>query len=265
MHMLDKIILIHPTKCAGTTISEKLFKLKGLSDKRSAFYSGYSFNRFFQKNIQFFYLIIHSRALIIYPFYLLFYIICIYYTIRNLFCKHKIGLTFKEGSIQHFTYKQWKQINQIKKDSVCISVVTHPQHRMVSSYYFLGYDKHYTFLEFLQKIQDRDLLSSIRFSGFRAIIEQHLIPMCDYIQYDNGNNKIDFIFKRESLDRDWEKFCGLYKLDYTPLKHINKTKSITNWKDLYIAYPKTAQIVYKIYKKDFEMFGYEIIAPNAVM
>ena len=121
MHMLDKIILIHPTKCAGTTISEKLFKLKGLSDKRSAFYSGYSFNRFFQKNIQFFYFVIHSRALIIYPFYLLFYIICIYYTIRNFFCKHKLGLTFKDGSIQHFTYKQWKQINQIKKVSKGVS------------------------------------------------------------------------------------------------------------------------------------------------
>ena len=45
--MLDKIILIHPTKCAGTTISERLFKLKGFSDNDSAFYSGYSFNRFY--------------------------------------------------------------------------------------------------------------------------------------------------------------------------------------------------------------------------
>ena len=148
---------------------------------------------------------------------------------------------------------------------MCISVVTHPQHRIVSSYYFLGYDKHYTFLEFSQKIQDGTLLSAIQFTGFRAIIEQHLIPMCDYIKDDNSNNKIDFIFKRESLDRDWGKFCGLYKLDYTNLKHINKTKSITNWKELYIAYPKTAQIVYKIYKKDFEMFGYELIAPHVVI
>ena len=36
--MLEKIILIHPTKCAGTTISKRLFKLKGFSDKNSAFY-----------------------------------------------------------------------------------------------------------------------------------------------------------------------------------------------------------------------------------
>jgi len=259
MDMLDKIILIHPTKCAGTTISEKLFKLKGFSDKKSAFYSGYSFNRFFQKNIRLFYFFIHSRNLAIYPFYLLFYCICMYYIIRNLFCKHNIGLTFKNGSVQHFTYNQWKQINQIKKGSVCISVVTHPQHRIVSSYYFLGYDKHYTFLEFLQKIQDGSLLSSIQFVGFRGIIKQHFISMYDYLVDDNGDNKMDFIFKRESLDNDWEKFCDLYKLDYAPLKHINKTKSITNWKDLYCSYPKATKLVYKIYKQDFENFGYKII------
>jgi hypothetical protein len=29
MNVLDKIILIHPTKSAGTTISERLFKLRG--------------------------------------------------------------------------------------------------------------------------------------------------------------------------------------------------------------------------------------------
>ena len=48
--MLDKIILIHPTKCAGTTIPENLYKLKGFSDRNSAFLSGYTFNRFFQNN-----------------------------------------------------------------------------------------------------------------------------------------------------------------------------------------------------------------------
>jgi hypothetical protein len=200
-----------------------------------------------------------------YFIYLLFYCACIYFTLRNLFSKNIYGLTFAKGSIQHFTYTQWQKINKIKEDSICVSVVTHPQHRMVSSYYFLGYDKHYTFLEFLQKIQDGSLLSEIQFVGFRGIIKQHLISMYDCLEDENGNNKIDFIFKRESLDRDWGKFCGLCKLDYTPLKHINKTKSITNWKDLYIAYPKTAQIVYKLYKKDFEMFGYELIAPDVVI
>jgi hypothetical protein len=175
--------------------------------------------------------------------------------------KNKYGLTYAKGSIQHFTYKQWQEINKIRGDSICVSVVTHPQHRMVSSFYFLGYDKHYSFLEFLQKIQDGSLLSSIRFVGFRAIIKQHLTSMYDYLEDENGDNKIEFTFKRESLDNDWEEFCTKYKLEYDSLKHINKTTSITDWKDLYRIYPKAAQLVYDLYKKDFEHFGYKIIAP----
>ena len=261
MNLLDKIILIHPTKCAGTTISERLFKLKGFSDNDSAFYSGYSFNRFFQNNIKFFYSIFHSKNLVGYFFYLLFYCVCFYFTLRNLFSKNKYGLTFSKGSVQHFTYKQWKKINKIRQDSVCISIVTHPQHRIVSSYYFLGYDKHYSFLRFLQKIQDGSLLSSIRFLGFRAIIKQHLTLMYDYLQDENGDNNMDFIFKRELLDNDWGEFCTKYRLEHDSLKNINKTKSVTDWKDLYRIYPEAAQLVYDLYKIDFEYFGYKIIAP----
>jgi len=259
--MLDKIILIHPTKCAGTTISERLFKLKGFSDNDSAFYSGYSFNRFFQNNIQFFYFIFHSKNLLMYFIYLLFYCVCMYFTLRNLFSKNIYGLTFAKGSIQHFTFKQWKKINKISEYSICISIVNHPQHRIVSSFYFLGYDKHCNFLEFLQKIQDGSLLSEIQFVGFRAIIEQHLIPMYDYLVDDDGANKMDFIFKRESLDNDWKYFCGKYRLEYNSLTNINKTKSIKDWKDLYRIYPEASQLVYELYEDDFEHFGYKIIAP----
>ena len=51
--MLDRIIFIHPTKCAGTAISERLFKLKGYSDNNSALYSGYFFNGFFNSKESF--------------------------------------------------------------------------------------------------------------------------------------------------------------------------------------------------------------------
>jgi len=257
--MLDKIIFIHPTKCAGTAISERMFKLKGGSDSNSAFYSGYSFNRFFQKNIQVFYFIFHSKNLVVYLIYLLFYCVCFYFTLRNLLSKNKYGLTFSKGSIQHFTYRQWRKINKIKDDSICVSVLTHPQHRIASSFYFLGYDKHYSFLEFLQKIQDGSLLSEIKFVGFRSIIKQHLTSMCDYFEDEDGNNKMDFIFKRESLDNDWKTFCIKYKLEHTTLKHINKTKSIEDWEKLYSIYPEATQLVYKLYKKDFEYFSYSVI------
>ena len=85
--------------------------------------------------------------------------------------------------------------------------------------------------------------------------------MYDYLADENGDNKMDFTFKRESLDNDWKEFCAKYRLEYDSLKHINKTTSITDWKDLYRIYPKAAQLVYDLYKKDFEHFGYKIIAP----
>lgn len=259
MNVLNDIILIHPTKCAGTTISQQLFRLKGLSENTSAFYSGHYFNAFFQKNIQFFYFIFHSRNFIRYFFYLSFYLICFYFKLRNLFSNIKYGLTFASGSIQHFTYKQWHKIKEINANSICISVVAHPQNRIVSSFYFLGYDKHYTFLEFLQKIQNGSLLSSIPFLGFRAIIKQHLTPMYDYLLLENDPKNIDTILKKESLDNDWEKFCKKYMLEYKPLQWINKTKTLTNWKNLYSTYPEASQLVYEIYKKDFEYLGYQII------
>ena len=100
MNVLDKIILIHPTKCAGTTISERLFKLRGFSDNYSAFYSGFSFNRFYQSNIRVFYFIFHSKNLAMYFIYLLFYFICCYFTLRNLFSKHKFYLSYISFSIK---------------------------------------------------------------------------------------------------------------------------------------------------------------------
>ena len=79
--------------------------------------------------------------------------------------------------------------------------------------------------------------------------------MTDY----DGENKMDFIFKREALDNDWKEFCNLYKLDHGSLEHINKTKSITDWKELYGIYPEASQLVYELYKKDFEYFGYTVL------
>ena len=255
--MLEKIVLIHPTKCAGTTISKRLFTLKGFSEINSSILSGYTFNRFFQENIQIFYFIIHSRNLILYFSYLLFYFLCLLFKLRNIFSKHKFGLTFSNGSIQHFTYREWKKINKISSDTICIGIVTHPQHRIVSSFYFLGYHNHYNFLEFLYKIKDGSLLKSIRFSGFRAIIQQHLISMYDTLISNNSNN-INFLFKRELLDDDWKEFCNLYQITYTSLRHINKTKKNADWKNLYRIYPEASSLVYELYKKDFDYFDYKI-------
>ncbi len=258
--MINKIILIHPTKCSGTTISKELLRLKGLSNNYSDFYSGYSFNRFFQKNITFFYSIIHAKNIILMFSIIIFYFICLVSYIRNLFSKHTFGLTFNKGSYQHFTYREWKNINKIKNNSICISVVTHPQHRIASSYYFLGYYKHYNFLDFLKKIKDGSLLSLIKFPGFKAIIKQHLIGMHEYMITENREVKVDVILRRENLNKDWKSFCKSHKIKYVPLKRINKTKYKQEWKKLYHIYPEASRLVYELYENDFKHFGYKVLS-----
>jgi len=257
--MIDKLILIHPTKCSGTTISKELLKLKRYSERKSNIYSGYSFNRFFQKNISFFNYIFHTQSIFKHFINLIFHIICFYFFIKNKLCNHTHGLTIDNGSFQHFTYKQWKKVKVIRKDSILIGVVTHPQHRMVSSYYFLGYNKHYTFLEFVQKIKDGSLLSLIPLIGLKSIVKQHFIPMYNHFINEKGTFILDVVLRREQLDNDWKDFCKSNKLDYQQLKRINKTKMVNNWKELYSKYPEAIDIVYGLYEMDFKYFGYTIV------
>jgi len=79
--------------------------------------------------------------------------------------------------------------------------------------------------------------------------------------YITDKEQMDFIFKRESLAKDWKEFCLKYKIEYSPLSNINKTKSIKDWKELYRINPEATQLVYNLYQKDFEHFGYKIVNP----
>ena len=142
------------------------------------------------------------------------------YSVKAFFSKYKYGITFNKGSYQHFTYMQWKKNKHINNESFCLCVVSHPQERIVSSYYFLGYNKCYNFIDFLKKIKDGSLLSSIRFSGFRSIVEQHFRSMHEYVSDSNGNIKANYILRKESLDKDWRRFCRIKGLKYNSLQYI---------------------------------------------
>lgn len=69
-----------------------------------------------------------------------------------------------------------------------------------------------------------------------------------------GGAKIvpNFIGKFENLQKDWRVLQEKFSL--SDLSHKNATRK-DDWRDYYDV--KTAKLVYKIYKKDFETFGYE--------
>lgn len=74
--------------------------------------------------------------------------------------------------------------------------------------------------------------------------------------YIKGRGLPDYIGKFENLAEDFEPLRRKY--DLAPLPHYNSTakeRGGKNWMDYYDLH--TAELVYKRYKKDFEVFGYE--------
>lgn len=78
-------------------------------------------------------------------------------------------------------------------------------------------------------------------------------------KYVTGNSDkkwdaIKFIGKFESLREDFDKVCEMLEIDYD-LPHLNKNK-FPKHVDCHTR--KTKEIVSKVYRKDFEMFGYRV-------
>ena len=86
-------------------------------------------------------------------------------------------------------------------------------------------------------------------------LDEHAAPQhlkCDSLKA--MGIEIDFIGKFETVARDFEKLQTRFNL--LPLDHHNASEGqYHNWRDYYT--PKTAEMVYQRYSKDFEVFGYE--------
>ncbi len=257
--MVNSFFLIHPTKCGGTSISKRILETNGYSQIYCNIFSGYSFNKFLQRNKSLFYFIIHSRGLAGYIFKLFYYLFCVFFYLINLFKQIPFGLSLN-GSFQHYTFRQWQKIKTLDQNNIYIATVAHPQNRIVSSYFFLGYNKHYSFIDFIKKIKDGSLINSIKVSPFKKIIQQHLMPITDYLIDEEGNVKIDFLLKKESLNSDWKACCKKFNFSFSELKKINKTRELTDWKDLYKKHPKASEIIKELYVNDFKLLKYKPIS-----
>lgn len=112
--------------------------------------------------------------------------------------------------------------------------------------YLLGYlRKDCGFEKFAKKVANiPDCLSDFHFKSQYATL------------YIKGRGLPDYIGKFENLAEDFEPLRQKY--DLAPLPHYNSTakeRGGKNWMDYYDLH--TAELVYKRYKKDFEVFGYE--------
>ncbi len=77
----------------------------------------------------------------------------------------------------------------------------------------------------------------------------------DYLSDHSKELMVDWIGKYEQMDKDWEKFCYMTKIEHNPLKRLN-----SSWKKPYHEYynERTYQIVSKLFQKDLQYFGYTL-------
>jgi len=80
----------------------------------------------------------------------------------------------------------------------------------------------------------------------------------------NDTILVDKLLKYENLNEDWLDFSNIinnlpnnkYKIStQLPMENVNHNKPYDDWKDYYT--DETKNMIYEIYKKDFEIFGYE--------
>ena len=131
--------------------------------------------------------------------------------------------------------------------------VRNPYDRLVSAFYNFRYDKGHikwasdiykfdTFKDFVLGFEDSSCINYI-----------HLRPQFDYLQID-GRVQMDFVGKYENLKQDFQKVENDLSLPHVDLGHYRRHEH-PPYQELYDE--ETKQVVKRIYKNDFETFGYE--------
>lgn len=69
-----------------------------------------------------------------------------------------------------------------------------------------------------------------------------------------GRIEVDFVGKFENMENDWRQIESAIGVPHKPLKHILKN-DFQDYDSLWT--DQAREIVYNLYKKDFEVFGYE--------
>lgn len=148
--------------------------------------------------------------------------------------KHKLYL-------QHADLRFYKKINIDLKEYTTITTVRNPYDRLVSCYYYNGKDKKFSFEDFILN----KLPNHIEYNKDYAV--SHFCPQIHFCKL--GNYDVNNIIRLESFQED------LKKNDLTSKFHYSKTRSRKKEYEQYYN-QKTKDLVYELYKKDFDYLGY---------
>jgi hypothetical protein len=156
-------------------------------------------------------------------------------------------------SPRHYSLQEIKKIisEDVYSNYKKISVVRNPYERFVSGYNASYFSKHLGFEEYMVYILKLNELERI------WMFDSHNETQLSFLKNEQGNlEDLDIIYKFESLAMDVPNLLNTYgKKDFF---HKNKSKKMRlNYMEYYNKV--TAEILYIMYKEDFESFGYEKI------
>lgn len=175
-------------------------------------------------------------------------------------------------ALQHLTYNQMLRGAHLSRDLVdwVLVAVRNPYSRMISVYNWqTRYGFNGTFKQFVTEVYRKNLHEI----GKRPIDHrcyQHLIPQHKYLEGLDVKKMEICVIKFENLAEEFEKFfsskiCAVHpNIPKVKLRKDNVTRGPENLKRQWINYYKEngelqqdiVDMVYKLYDKDFKMFGY---------
>lgn len=116
-----------------------------------------------------------------------------------------------------------------------------------------------TFLEYVHALESRGNLHK---DSYEELTEHELtFPQSKFISF-KGTILVDKVLRYETLDKDWKEFVeehnknSQFKVKNVLRVHNSMEYSEPDWTKVYT--PEMYSIVNEFYKKDFELFDYEI-------
>lgn len=169
----------------------------------------------------------------------------------NKYINYLYGLK-NDRSLQHLSITKIKELVKNTDEYYKFSIVRNPYDRLVSEYYWcqiknVGYKSGQTFDDFLNYVIN--IFKNNKF--YMNIYTDHFIPQYNFL-YDNNILEVDKVFKHEYFNEIIQFLNEEYNINtnlYENLKVYKGKKLNLN--------QNQKNIIYNLYKKDFELFNYQ--------